>query len=133
MGKPAKRKVASKRPKGPYPLIDETQMLDLLSGAKGPEKTQAGAFLAVLDTFDRKLSRQTFFDILQRSIWLHTWLGSLSTFNSIVKLHEEKRFDEAAIANARAEFIASTEKMRASLVNTMREVATCAPSDATLH
>jgi cation transport regulator ChaC len=64
---------------------------------------------------------------------LHTWLGSLDTFNGIVQLDLEKALTSEKIAVTHAEFVGRTEKARAYLFNVMKELAECPPSDATIH
>jgi hypothetical protein len=121
------------RPKGPYPIIDEGLMLELLSGLKGPTKVQAGAFLSIMDGFDRHLPRTRFYEILSHSIWLHTWLGSMNTFDNVIRLWKDNKLTDDVVAGARAEFTAQTEAMRVYVAGVMQSVAQCPPSNAVIH
>ena len=119
-----------------FPVLDEETLIKALSAEVGPNTTElirSGAVLSLIDAFDRRLPRNVFLDILSHSLPLYDWLGCLDTVRRMSRLQNQQKLTEAALAEAVAEYMSTSDSVRAYLLSRMKLVVTCAPSTATIH
>lgn len=80
------------------PVIDETQILSLLSAPVGPHavaRLQAGAVQALVDLYDRKCTREEFINLASPCLALYGSAAKLWLLHNIHEVHVTGDLDEA--------------------------------------
>lgn len=92
------------------PVLDEKRILAILTNEDPQEgldnttcRLQAGALMAVLDAYDRKVDRDNFLLIMSQAVGLHSTASKRLLLDTIHKSFREEELTDAAFLVAEAQ------------------------------
>lgn len=127
---------APKRVTSRYPLLDETILIKALLTEISPEnidQIRSGAVLSIIAAFDRRIPRTQFLEIVATALPMYDWLGCLQTVQRIDMIKKKQKLTDESLAEATTEYQSRSDATRRALLERMKAIVACAPSDETLH
>jgi hypothetical protein len=114
------------------PQIDEGYLLASLSipcASTTIDQLQAGAAMAVLDGFDRKIMREPFARLLTSAISFNVYLSQLQVISRLIDLEKAQKLTAERLAEAKVQLIGFGEIERLGLLKQVQLVASCPTSE----
>lgn len=118
------------------PILDEDGILMLLSRPILPENVnaiQAGAVQAMVDLYDRKVTREEFCELLTPCLTLYGLTSKLWILNNIYDVHRQNGLDETRFKDAAQELAAIISKQVDEVVAIVKRVKQCPTSEDKVH
>lgn len=118
------------------PLIDEEGILELLSvpvQANTIGALQAGAVQALLDLYDRKVTREEFIKSAAPCIELHAQAAKLWLLNNITRVYADGELDEERLKRAHDGLTAITTTAASRVHDIVSKLVECPTSEDKIH
>lgn len=134
--KPPSEEVSKVRAQGTTSLLNERMIQDCLSVPTTPENSeqiQSGAMLTVLDSFDRKVVRSYFVNIVNASFSLHSAMSRLHTLYVLKGMMEQPDFKKEQVDEALAKLTAYGEAKHKELDGMLAMLVQCPNDWDTIH
>ncbi len=129
MKKPAKKKGANPR------ICEDVIMSTLLMPITLPntEALRTAATLAVIDAFDRGLTREAFIDMLNCSNELHNYLSRIRTIQAMHNMQKEGVLSEEVLTKAFDDLVKYSQAARSVMVRYVSVVQKCPTAADNVH
>lgn len=119
------------------PLLDEDWMITLLkaptTAGDGPDRIQAGAAQALIDLFDRKVTREVFLESATPCLALYGQCAKLWVLRNIKQVYEEGALDPSAFAKAETGLTELILRQSEELVNLVKRLQMCPNDEDRVH
>jgi hypothetical protein len=118
------------------PIIDEDGIILLLRASVTPDNVnaiQAGAIQAMIDLYDRKVTREEFCEMLAPCLALYGQTAKLWLLHNIYSVHKDGNLDDERFQKAATELTAVISKQVDSVVEIVSRVKQCPTSKDKVH
>lgn len=118
------------------PILDEDGILMLLSRPILPENVnalQAGAVQAMVDLYDRKVTREEFCELLTPCLTLYGQTAKLWLLSNIYDVHKSHGLNDERFKKAGEELAAVISKQVDEVVAIVKRVKQCPTSEDTIQ
>lgn len=118
------------------PVLDEDHIVQLLTvpvRADTISYLQQGAVQAMIDLYDRKVTREDFIEMLAPCIALYGQAAKLWILANIEAVHDSGELDKARFIKARHGLAEIIQKQTASVVEVVEKLAACPTSQDKVH
>ena len=118
------------------PILDEDGIIMLLKSEVLPANVnaiQAGAVQAMIDLYDRKVTRKEFCELLAPCLALYGQASKLWILNNIYDVHKQYGLDDARFTAAANELVAVISKQVDTVVEIVQRVKQCPTSEDKVH
>lgn len=118
------------------PILDEDGILMLLQRPILPENVnalQAGAVQAMVDLYDRQVTREEYCELLTPCLTLYGQASKLWILENIYRVHKEHGLDELRFKQAAEELAAIISKQIDEVVAIVKRVKQCPTSEDTIQ
>ena len=118
------------------PILDEDGIIMLLKAPVGYETTnllQAGAVQALLDMYDRKVTREEFCEHASRCIGLYNEAGKLWMLGNIFEVYLDGSLDRSKFDTAKASLVELVQRQCETLIDMVQRLKQCPTSQDKVH
>jgi len=118
------------------PVLDEENIIDLLRcpvKAATVGRLQAGAVQAMIDLYDRKVTREEFINALAPCITLYGSAAKIWMLANVRAVHEDGDLDTAKFDHAMSALEDLTRKQSETVVEVVKRLIQCPTSQDPVH
>ena len=111
---------------GLNPNVDERMMLLAMNAetsALNAERILGGAFLGVIDCYDRRIERINYVTIVNRTTWLYDVLGRIQTLQLVIMMLEDGKLTADVLKGHIKELTDKAEETRKELLKERNSVS----------
>lgn len=118
------------------PVLDEDNILHMLSAPLTLDTldyVQSGAAQALVDLYDRKVTREQFIALASPVLAFYAQIARLRMIVSVDEVFAQGTLDQATLDKAKVGIVTLLEKQRGTVVDTVKKLMECPTSEDRVH